>query len=270
MYYYIVDPQKISQKEFERVQNVLYSSLSEYKIAGEVVRVTGLRTIQQLVENAFAREAKTIVAVGSDQTLHEMINAIGKREVVVGFIPMVQSELANILGVNNISQAAKVIAFRRIEAMDLGLVNNNYYFLSKLSFGEIQTGWLPAPGKTFEIKFSADGQYQATLRVIAGIIVNSRDSQTEERMANPTDGNLDILFLPELSKWKTIQYRKQILTGHFEKIPQASVVHAKQIEILSPQGLNLKVGELIVAKSPVNISVVPHMLKMIVGRERKF
>src|SRR5205814_2288520 len=107
---YIVEPQKISQKEFDRVQNVLYSSLSEFRIAGEVVRSTGVRSVAQLVENAFAHEAKTIVAVGDDDTLHAVINAVNRREMVVGFIPLTESPLSDLLGVKDILQAAKTIA----------------------------------------------------------------------------------------------------------------------------------------------------------------
>lgn len=270
MHYYIVDPQKISQKEFERVQNVLYSSLSEYKISGEVVRVTGLRTIQQLVENAFSHEAKTIVAVGSDQTLHEVINAIGKRETVLGFIPIVDSELGNILGVRDIEQAVKVIAFRRIETVDLGVVNNSY-FLSKLRFGEV-TGnrWLPDFEKNMEMKFSINGEYIATVNAVAGLIVNSRDANEKENLVHPTDGKLDILLLPKLTRWQALQHRHQILSGNFEKIPQCSVMHAKRIEILSPAGLNLKVGNWLIAKTPAVIEIIPQALKIIVGRDRIF
>src|ERR1041385_1974214 len=99
MHYYIVDPQKLTQKKFERVQNILYSSLSEYRISGEVVRITGLRSINQLVENAFGHSANTLVAVGSDETLLDVINAINGGEIVAGFIPLVESEMAKILGV---------------------------------------------------------------------------------------------------------------------------------------------------------------------------
>ena len=149
MYYYIVDPQNLTQREFERVQSQLYSSLSEFRISGEVMRITGLRTINQLVETAFAHNAKTIVAVGSDDTLHDVINAVKLRDVAVGFIPLFESELGEILGIKNIDYAAKIIAGRRIALLDLGVVNNlprvdsqgiqtrveaGNYFLSNLKF----------------------------------------------------------------------------------------------------------------------------------------
>jgi diacylglycerol kinase family enzyme len=284
MYYYIVDPQKISQKEFERVQNVLYSSLSEYRISGEVVRVTGLRTVQQLVENALAHEAKTIVAVGSDETLNTVINAVNKREVVIGFIPIVESEIGNILGMKDITQAVKTIASRRIQDLDLGVINGNY-FLSKISFGQTnQNGWgnlfnLP----TFEIKFSVNEEYHASQKVVGGIIINSRHNRGELKniglpatasralqAGNPTDSLLDVLLLAELSKWHAIRFRSRILAGFYENIPQASLVHVKKIEILQPAGLPLKIGEVTIAKTPAIITIAPAAVRMIVAKERNF
>jgi diacylglycerol kinase family enzyme len=262
MYYYIVDPQKLPQKDFERVQNVLYSSLSEFRIAGEVVRVTGLRTIQQLVENAFAHEAKTIVAVGGDDTLHDVINAVGKREITIGFIPIVDSEMSGMLGIKDLLQAVKTIAFRRIQDMDLGLANN-YSFLSKINFGlnDLTNFRSLFNLPTFEIKFSADESYQATQTVVGGVIMNS---------TNPTDGLLDVLLLPKMSNWNVLRHRSAILTGNFDQIPQASIVHVKKIEILEPKGMPLKIGSRVVARAPAQILIQPKALKMIVGKDRNF
>jgi hypothetical protein len=79
MYYYIIDPQKINQKEFERVQNQLYSCLSSLRISGEISRVTSLRSVPQLVNDAIVRQANTIIAVGYDTTVQEIINTVGEK-----------------------------------------------------------------------------------------------------------------------------------------------------------------------------------------------
>lgn len=282
MYYYIVDPQKISQREFERVQNLLYSSLSQYRVSGEVMRVTGLRMINQLVENAFAHGARTIVAVGSDDTLHDVINAIRDREIVVGFIPIFDTEIGEILGIKTIANAAKTIGSRRIEELDLVSVNNNY-FLSKLTFGlstyqdsgifslfnfKLLQSLFNLP--SFEIKFSVDGQYQATVSAVAGILINSRGNECAGFQSDPTDGVVDIMLLPKLSQLKILKYRKQILSGCFEQIPEASIVHANKLEISLPAGLPLRSGSRIIAKTPAVIEVRPRALKIIVGKDRKF
>src|SRR3989344_5081008 len=265
MYYYIVDPQKISQREFERVQNELYSSLSLYHIAGEVVRVTGVRTINQLVENAFAMEVKTLVAVGSDETLHDVINAVGSREMVIGFIPLIKTELGKILGIKDITQAIKTLASRRIAELDLGMVNTGNYFLGKISFG-LENNFQP-----IEIKFSANNEYQASLIVAGGLIINSRyDFSDDSKITDPSDAVLDLLLLPKLSRWQTFWHRNQISSGNFEKIPQASMLHVKKLEITSPVGLALKLEGRVLARTPATVDVLPQALKIIVSKERTF
>lgn len=293
MHYYIVDPQKISQREFERVQNLLYSSLSQYRVSGEVVRATGLRTINQLVENAFAHGARTIVAVGSDDTLHDIINAVRDRDIIVGFIPIFDTEIGEILGIKTIANAAKIIGSRRIEELDLVSVNNppaaqvseraGNYFLSKLTFGLSTYQGSGALGlfnfkllqslfnlPVFEIKFSVDGQYQATVSAVAGLIINSRGGECTASSSDPTDGVVDIMLLPKLSRIKILKYYKHILSGCFEQIPEASVIHANKLEISLPASLPLRSGSRIIAKTPAVIEVRPKALKIIVGKDRKF
>ncbi|OGE88364.1 MAG: hypothetical protein A3J07_01020 [Candidatus Doudnabacteria bacterium RIFCSPLOWO2_02_FULL_49_13] len=281
MYYYIVDPQKISQRHFDQVQNILYSSVSEYRISGETARVTGLRTINQLVETALARGVKTLVAVGTDETLHEVINAVKGREVIIGFIPLLRTELGEILGLGDIEHSAKTIGLRRVAELDLAQVNSNF-FLSNLTFGALPAGPLSGLGyktlknlfgmPTFQIKFTADNNdFSATLSAVGGIVVNSRATGSESsQMFNPTDGVLDVVLLPKLNRFRTFRYRREILTGRFEAIPGSSLIHVRQMEITTPAGLPLRVDGKIVARTPAQISVLPQALKIIVGRDRKF
>lgn len=279
MYYYIVDPQKISQRDFERVQNLLYSSLSEYRISGEIVRVTGLRTIPQLVENAFIRGVKTLVAVGNEDTLNDVINAVKGRDILIGFIPIMETEIGEILGIQDIEQGAKTIAMRRVAQMDLGVVNQTF-FIGKLTFGltvkEDQglLGYKLAQDLSkqpeIQLKFAVDENYQAEAPIIGGMIMNARGVTESKNIAHPADGILDMVLLSKLSQWDGIKHRRQINTGEWEKIPKSSVVHMKKLEISSPSGLNLKAGDRVIAKTPAVIEIAPLALKIIVGRDRKF
>lgn len=278
MYYYIIDPQKLDQKAYERVQNRLYSSLSESRISGETVRVTGLRTIPQLVDIAFSHGAKTLVAVGNDDTLHEIINATKNRDIIIGFIPLYETELANVLGIADIESACRIVAGRRIAQLDMGVANQNY-FLSKLTFGlnpEESLGSIFNFGQlsrltnlpTFEVKFSADESYQGMLKVVGGMIVNTRGKS--EGLGNPMDEILDVILLPKLNRLEAFRQRKKISQGLFERIPGSGLLHLKKIIIQSPDGLPLRVGNRIVAKSPATVEVAPKALKMIVGKDRTF
>ncbi|MBI2355977.1 MAG: hypothetical protein HYV13_02100 [Candidatus Doudnabacteria bacterium] len=289
MYYYIVDPQSLNQRQFERIQSQLYSCLSEFRINGETSRVTSLRTVQQLVDHALGRGVKTLVAVGGDDTLHDVINALKGREAIIGFIPLEETEAGQVLGIKDVESGCKIIAGRRIMQLDLGLVNHpprvdertrveaGSAFLTRLSFGlhlpEINLNFrhirqlfaLP----TFEVKF-ATNEYAASLKVIGGQIVNSRGDYKSKPLASPTDGILDVLLLPKLSRFSMLKYRKQIANGFYDLIPGSSLLHLSKLEISSPEGLPLRIGSQIVAKTPATIEIAPKALKIIVGKDRMF
>lgn len=282
MYYYIIDPQKTSQKNFERVQNQLYSSVSELRVSGEMNRVTTLRTIGQLVDTAFMRGATTIVGVGNDHTLQEIINAVGEKDVAIGYVPMEQTELSTILGISDIRTACESLAHRRIEVLDLGQIQGGYFF-SKVSIGvsleSVQPKSLFDFSKFSEagklkpkpIKMEVDGLYSAQFEVAIGAIFNSRAAKYDNnRIADPTDGVLDVLLLPGLSSFDAWKYRGELASGCLEKIPGCAVVHGKHITFSSAEGVNFYVGDRTIAKTPAVVEVIPNKIKMVVGKDRLF
>jgi diacylglycerol kinase family enzyme len=280
MYYYIVDGNRISTKEFERVQSDLYSSISEYHISGEIVRVTGIRTVKQLVETAFFHQAKTIVAVGNDETLNEVIDLVKGRETTIGYIPLVKTELSEVLGIPDVAQACKFLAVRRVETLDLGIINEKY-FLSKLSFGAnlhktnfdlfgLSFASELSKKPTINLKFKIDNNYQAECEVLAGLILNSRGESSTNKIGNPADETLDLLLLPKASKSTLLANSNQILQGNFEKIPNSALIHFKQLEILEPVNLPILLGGTEIGITPAKISIKPKAVKVIVGKDRKF
>lgn len=271
MYYYIVDPQHIRPRQFERVQNQLYSSISEYKINGEIVRVTGIRTIKQLVETAIFHQANTIVAVGSDHTLNEVINILGERQMILGFIPLTPTLLSDIFGIPSIPVACKNLAVRRVEEVDVGVVNDRL-FLGRLTFGLGKLNdksdffklkllshlWNRQP---FEVKFQADDQFTGTSEVLGGVI---------EKMASPKDGVLTVSLISRLSRSEIFRYRNFLAAGEYTKIPNASVLRVKKFAIAHPPTIPVKLDDKDIATTPITVSVKPKAVKIIVGRDRKF
>jgi diacylglycerol kinase family enzyme len=288
VYYYIIDPQNLSQRQFERVQNQLYSSLSDYRINGETVRATALRPISHLVESAISKGTKTIVAVGNDDSLHDVINATEGSDITLGFIPLEQTKMGYILGIKSIDHAAKIIAARRTTLLDLGRVEQigtkaSAWFIKNLTFGLEFSSELKNAGKfsfkrikelmnlpSIDVTFIGDKQFKAKLSLLGGSVINARDNHCGTNFVNPTDGVLDVLLLPKMNKYKIFKYRKYILNGCYENIPGVSVLHVKRLEISTPEGLNLRTGSRVMAKAPAIIQSSKHKLKIIAGRERIF
>jgi diacylglycerol kinase family enzyme len=280
MHYYILDQHNLSMEKFEKLQTQALGLLAEFKVSGEAARVTPLRTVQDLVDTASQRGASTLVACGSDDTFNLMLAALKGRDFTLGFIPFDEnSNLAKILGIENVFLGVKTIAARRIEKIDLAKISGNY-FISFLEFGVMSHNiksaslWqslklLSSESKGFTIR--VDDSYNVTINGLGGLVANIRSTSCQsEKIANPTDGNLDLLIMERLGKMQILKYRDAISEGCLEKVPNTTVIKCKKIQFLEPRGTNLTMLGRVVAKFPSTVEIIPQRLKMIVGKNRTF
>jgi diacylglycerol kinase family enzyme len=280
MYYYILDPQHIEQQKFERLQVELQGLLAEFKISGEMSRVTSLRSIQDLVETASERGTRTLVACGTDDTFNLMLSYLRGRDFTVGFIPLDEdSYLGKILGIDSLLTAVKTIAARRIERVDLATLGPSY-FMSYVEFGITSSklrnlSWwnslkaLSVPEHKLSIRI--DNSYTMEISCLGGIVANSRSTScNSDTIANPTDGFLDLLVLEKLNKLDIIKYKDVIAEGCLEKIPKTSVIKCRKVEFLEPRGFPLTMAGRVFTKVPAAIEIIPRRLRLIVGKNRTF
>jgi diacylglycerol kinase family enzyme len=280
MYYYIVDQNGLSIDKFELLQTQLQGLLAEFKVSGETARVTPLRSISDLVDTASQRGAKTLVACGSDDTFNLMLAALKGRDFTLGFIPFDENSfLAKILGIADVFTGVKTIAARRLEKIDLARISGNY-FISYLEFGVMSQklkglGWwtslkmLSVEPKNLIIRI--DNSYNINISALGGLVANIRSTSGQSQsIANPTDGNLDLLILEKLSKTDILRYRQVIAEGNLELVPKTTVIKCKKIEFLEPRGTNLSMLGRVVAKFPAAVEIIPQRLRLIVGKNRTF
>jgi diacylglycerol kinase family enzyme len=280
LYYYILDQHNLPLDKFERLQTDLSGLLAEFKISGEVARVTPLRSVADLVDTASQRGAKTLVACGSDDTFNLMLAALRGRDFTLGFIPFDENSfLSKILGIDSLFTGVKTIAARRLEKIDLAKISGNY-FISYLEFGVMSqdlkgTGWwntlklLSAEPKKYIIR--VDNSYNVNISASGGLAVNTRSTSSKTAsIANPTDGNLDLLFLEKLNRAQIMMYKKIIAECILEDIPKSTVIKCKKIDFLEPRGTPLTMLGRIVAKFPATVEIIPQRLRMIVGKNRTF
>jgi diacylglycerol kinase family enzyme len=280
MYYYIFDQNGLPLDKFERLQTQISGLLAEFKIGGEMARVTPLRTVQDLVETASSRGAKTLVACGSDDTFNLMLAALKGRDFTLGFIPLDENSfLGHILGINDVLSAVKTIAARRIERIDLCKIAGNY-FISYLEFGVMSqniksAGWwsgmklLSSEAKKLVVRI--DDSYNIELSALGGLAVNTRSTSSKNhKIANPTDSNMDLLILEPLNRLEILRYKKDIAENVLENVPKSTVIKCKKIEFLEPRGMPLSMLGRIITKFPATVEIIPQRLRMIVGKNRTF
>lgn len=280
MYYYILDQGNLPLEKYEKLQTELQGLLAEFKISGETARVTPLRSIGDLVDTASQRGTKTLVACGGDDTFNVMLAQLKGRDFTLGFIPFDESSmLARILGLPDLYTGVKTIAGRRLERIDLARVAGSY-FISFLEFGVMSHGlasaglWqsmklLSSESKSFTIR--VDDSYTVSLSGLGGLVANIRhNSGKDQKIADPTDGNLDLLMMEPLKKTQVLAYRQAIIDGLLEKVPRTTVIKCKKLDFLEPRGFPLTMLGRIVTKFPATVEIIPQRLKMIVGKNRTF
>ncbi|TAK88953.1 hypothetical protein EPO04_02475 [Patescibacteria group bacterium] len=134
MYYYILNP--IAGKgAVSTLQDKLRMRLRELGIDGEFAKTTGPGDATKMAKTAIEKGHTTIVVVGGDGTVNEVVNGITKENVAVGIIPTGNSNiLAHRLGITSWQQACEVLAARRLTSYGL-IAAGQKYFLSTLTLG---------------------------------------------------------------------------------------------------------------------------------------
>lgn len=134
MYYYIINP-SAGRGTASKIEKRLRDQLIALGISGEFAKTTAPGDGARMAETAVAKGYKTIVAVGGDGTVNEVINGIKRDGIAVGIIPVGKINLlARKLGIFNWQQATEVLASRRLITFNL-MAAGQHYFLSSLAVG---------------------------------------------------------------------------------------------------------------------------------------
>lgn len=134
MYYYVVNP-AAGRGQIKTLQEKIRTRLDQLGIRGEWVKTTGSGDATRLTKVAVANGFTTIVAVGGDDTVNEVINGIDQPDVAVGIIPIGSTNrVATQLGIITWPQACEALAARRLTGYSL-IAAGQKFFLSTLTLG---------------------------------------------------------------------------------------------------------------------------------------
>jgi len=290
MYYYIINPASGGGK-INKVQDKLKERLKELGIAGEFAKSTGPGDIARLTKMAIERGYKTIVAVGGDGTINEIINALGDVRVALGIIPMgMSNELANMLGITDWSMACNILAARKVEEVDLGLINDKLFvtaasigfdnILFDLKRSKRDGAWgkfafgtkLSTTARSFKplhLELNFDDKYSVETDCFNFSLSNGAFLTYLPQKSKPQDNMLDAVLISHLSHSDAVKYGQGTLDLS-KKLGQVSVFHTKKMKITSKEPVVVSADGKPVAETPVTIEVSEHKLRVIVSKKRHF
>lgn len=243
MHVYIYDDY-LNKSRYNKAINRMEIRLTDLGLNGKIIRLSGIKNIKSAIQNEVKLGAKTIVAVGNNQTVNKIMGAIIEADVysdfqkntLLGIIPIgSDNSIAASFGIKNEEDACNILLARRIEKIDLGLIGD-YYFLNDVEV-ESRGAIINLPNYSMEVK--EKGMVK---------IINLISEKNNYINSNPHDGKLDIYITTKKRDF--------------------SLMRLESFEIISQN--EITVDGVIKIKSPVNVGVAKNKLNVIVGKDRCF
>lgn len=291
MYYYIVNPAAGGGK-INKIQDRLQERLKRLGIMGEFAKTTGSDDVAKLAKLGVEKGYKTVVAVGGDGTINEVINAIlDYGNIALGVIPTgTTNNLAQAMGITDWYAATGILASRKIEEVDLGSVGDRFFVTSlslgfeprvaeykRLSRGNIVEKARYGLGvlkeattfKPFTAKVKFDGNYEVEAECFNIIISNAQFFPLAMVKTAPKDNLLDTVVVTKIPNTKVLKYGYLSDPSTID-LPKISVFHSKKIEITASRPMEASADGQLVAKTPLEVKMADKKLRVIVSRKRKF
>ncbi|HAH04550.1 MAG: hypothetical protein UV78_C0005G0016 [Parcubacteria group bacterium GW2011_GWA2_43_17] len=254
MYLYIYDS-FLNHKKYSALLARIENRLADLEIKGKINRLNILKNMKEVIEDGIEQGVKTVVAVGDDQTFSKVVNIIADLDVTLGLIPVnKKSKIARILGIPAEEQACDVLAQRLIKKIDLGKINQHYF---------IDSATIESPDVTLEFgKYRISPIVKKSLISICNLgFLSGNQTVYQNNISNPTDGLLEAVVAQTTGK----------LFNKVQKSARQSIFPFKKIKIGSAgEPATITIDQQAVSKTPVEISIAPNKLNIIVGNKRLF
>lgn len=253
MHIYIYDS-FVNQKKYDSIAAKIETRITDLGLNGKIVRLGMMNSVEEVINNEIKKGAKTIVVVGNNDIFNKAINAVARtsqeitltKRIPLGFIPVGKknNDIAKFLGIGFEESACNVISARRIQTIDLGLANDNY-FLTEAS--------IPTAGTNLEIdqNYSLEIKEPGTIKII-NFPVNTKLPKYFKCSAQ--DQVLD-LYIEKDQKKKIFSKAKE----------ENTIIPFKLLTVLNKKK-PLIIDETKKINTPVNIQIAKQRISLIVGK----
>jgi len=243
----------------------------------------------QLTQESIKEKADIIVACGGDGTINEVASCLVNSSIILGLIPIGSGNgLASNLQIpKNVEKAIQLIKTQTIKKIDVGHINNKYFFSSTGSgFDAKVTEYYEASGKRKLSSYvSASIKTLNTLRYEEKVEVKCNDevislypfmifvSNSNEvgynvsltPKASLQDGLLDVLIVPKLNKLRLLFFGLLTLIKKQYWLKEVSYYQTKAITLNRASDFQIQIdGELHnINTNKISVSILEASLSVI-------
>ncbi len=245
MYLYVYD-ESVQDRKNERELSLIETRLTDLGIAGKIARLALFRDATELIRDEVRRGVTTVVAVGNDQTLRKVLDAVQDPQIVVAIIPLGgNNDIAAMLGVPQGVAACDTLSARLVEEMDAGSVNG-------MRFLHIATAENVQPSCVCEGKYAVQPVRPSTIEI------RNLAQSAEFGTADPTDGKLEFVMKTPRRRW------------FVRKTDAVTVIPFTHILMKSQKPMTMFVDGEAVEGTEFDVKVLPRQMRVVTGKERKY
>lgn len=251
MYVYIYDA-VTGKKRYNKTLINIEKKITDLGLNGKIIRLEGISNAQKIIQDEIKYGVKTVVVVGTDETVNTALNAImntseNKEDApALAIIPIKEKDnaIAGALGIKGPLNGCDVLLARRVERITIPQINNTF-FLSQINTQspdvqlQIQEGFsieMTNPGELNIINFPLEKQSQKDLHI------------------NPKNKLLKLLIHPFKKESKNINY---------------SVFSLQKLSV-NQTSKPVIVDNCLHIDAPAEIKTTSHKIDIIVGKNRNF
>lgn len=256
MYVYLYD-NFLRQNKFDATIKAVETRLTDYGIAGKILRLQHYTSVETVITDEIKRGAKTIVIVGNDATFGQVLSHAATCDTIFGFIPVgPDNTIADVLGIPVGIGACDVLSRRRVVPLDIGWMNNRY-FISQLHI----------PPTDIEVQYDERFKVAAKYGKMELVVCNlqpfywfeKRRSKRPDLIVHPQDGKLEAFLRPMIGKGLFKEVYEEPSIFPFEEM---TVIGSKAFPVIA-DGRQSK-------ETKIKIRLAKGRIRMIVGKERQF
>lgn len=253
MYVYLYDD-FLRQKKHDTTLKAIETRLTDFGIAGKIIRLQQFTNAAAVIEEELRRGAKTIVIVGNDATFGHVLSSAATIQTLFGFLPIgEENSIADVLGIPRGVEACEVLSRRRKVKLDAGWVNNRY-FISQLHI----------PPHNIHVQYDERFTVSSKNGLIELVVCNLqpfvwKDKKRGEFVVHPQDGKLEA-FLRPIEK-------RGILRAKYE---EPSIFPFEEMTVWSDTPFKMEADGRTSKEVKVTIRLAKSRVEMIVGKERQF
>lgn len=253
MYVYLYD-NFLKEKKYEPTVRAMETRLTDYAIAGKIIRLQNFTNAEAVVEEEKQKGATTVVIVGNDATFGQVVSRAATSDVLFGFLPVGgHNTIAEVLGIPVGETACDVLARRRRVNLDVGWFNNRY-FISQLHIPPSDITVL------YDERFSVSskkGKMELVVCNLQPFVWHA--GKKDAFVVHPQDGKLEAFLRPVLKK------------SWFREVSEApSVFPFEEMTVTSKTPFLVEADGKESKETKITIKLAKRRIQMVVGKERKF